>query len=233
MKSNLNQWISFWGQAEEHALNFSGVAPFINKIDGIISKRKKAVNNSTTYTIKHLNFKTMSTYKIDAAHSEITFKVKHLMITNVTGNFTKFDANMDASSEDFSDASIRFEAETASINTNNEQRDGHLKGDDFFAAEKFPKLSFTSTSFTKTNGDAYKLAGNLTIRDITKPIELAVEYGGTATDPYGQVKSGFEINGKINRKDFGLTWSALTEAGGIVLSDEVKLLLNVQMIKQA
>ncbi|MBC7586719.1 MAG: YceI family protein [Chitinophagaceae bacterium] len=175
----------------------------------------------------------MSTYKIDAAHSEITFKVKHLMITNVTGNFTKFDANMEASSEDFSDASITFEADTASINTNNEQRDGHLKGDDFFAAEKFSKLSFTSTSFTKTSGDAYKLAGNLTIRDITKPIELAVEYGGTATDPYGQVKSGFEINGKINRKDFGLTWSALTEAGGVMLGDEVKLLLNVQMIKQA
>ena len=175
----------------------------------------------------------MSTYKIDTAHSEITFKVKHLMITNVTGSFTKFDATLESSNEDFSDAKISFEAETASITTNNEQRDGHLKSDDFFAADKFPKLSFTSTSFTKKNDDEYKLVGDLTIRDVTKSVELAVEYGGTATDPYGQVKSGFEINGKINRKDFGLTWGAVTEAGGVVVSDEVKLHLSVQMIKQA
>ncbi|MDB5211372.1 MAG: hypothetical protein JWQ30_2199 [Sediminibacterium sp.] len=175
----------------------------------------------------------MSTYKIDAAHSEITFKVKHLMITNVTGSFTKFDATMESEAADFSDAKISFEADVSSISTNNEQRDGHLKSDDFFAAEKFPKLSFTSKSFTKKSGDEYTLTGDLTIRDHTKTVELNVEHGGTATDPYGQVKSGFEINGKINRKDFGLTWGAVTEAGGVVVSDEVKLHLNVQMIKQA
>lgn len=175
----------------------------------------------------------MSTYKIDTTHSEIIFKVKHLMITNVTGNFTKFDASLDAANEDFSEAKISFEADTASISTNNEQRDGHLKSDDFFAADKFPKLSFTSTSFTKINDTEYKLIGDLTIRDVTKTVELAVEYGGTVTDPYGQVKAGFEIGGKINRKDFGLVWSATTEAGGIVVSDEVKLNLAVQMVKQA
>jgi polyisoprenoid-binding protein YceI len=174
----------------------------------------------------------MSTYKIDAAHSEITFKVKHLMITNVTGSFTKFDATMEASSEGFSDAKITFEADVNSITTNNEQRDGHLKGDDFFAAEKFPTLSFVSTAFAKTGADEYTLTGDLTLRGVTKPVQLAVEYGGTATDPYGQVKAGFEINGKINRKDFGLSWGAVTEAGGIVVSDEVKLQLAVQMIKQ-
>ena len=174
----------------------------------------------------------MSTYKIDAAHSEITFKVKHLMITNVTGNFNQFDATLETTNEDFSDAKISFEAETASISTNNEQRDGHLKGDDFFASATYPKLSFVSTSFTKLSNDEYKLVGDITLRDVTKSIELAVEYGGTATDPYGQVKSGFEITGKINRKDFGLVWSATTEAGGIVVSDEVKLNLSVQMIKQ-
>jgi polyisoprenoid-binding protein YceI len=174
----------------------------------------------------------MSTYKIDTAHSEITFKVKHLMITNVTGSFTKFDATLEASAPDFSDAKISFEADVDSVNTANEQRDGHLKGDDFFAADKFPKLTFTSTSFKHVAGAEFILAGNLTLRGVTKPIELAVEYGGTATDPYGQVKSGFEIGGKINRKDFGLVWSATTEAGGIVVSDEVKLHLNVQMIKQ-
>jgi polyisoprenoid-binding protein YceI len=173
----------------------------------------------------------MATYKIDAAHSEITFKVKHLMITTVTGHFTKFDATLEAEREDFTDAKVNFEADVDSITTNNEQRDSHLKSEDFFAAEKFPKLTFTSTAFEKDGGD-YILKGNLTLRGVTKPVELAVEYGGTATDPWGQVKAGFEANGKINRKDFGLSWGAVTEAGGVVVSDEVKLSLNVQFIKQ-
>jgi polyisoprenoid-binding protein YceI len=175
----------------------------------------------------------MSTYKIDAAHSEITFKVKHLMITNVTGSFSKFDATMESAAADFSDAKISFEADINSISTNNADRDGHLKSDDFFSAEKFPTLSFKSTSLTNNGGSDYTLTGDLTIRDITKTVSFPVEYGGTATDPYGQVKSGFEIAGKFNRSDFGLTWSAVTEAGGVVVSDEVKLNLNVQMIKQA
>lgn len=175
----------------------------------------------------------MTTYKIDAAHSEIQFKVKHLMITNVTGSFTKFDATMETAAPDFSDATISFEADVNSISTNNEQRDGHLKSDDFFAADKFPKLSFTGGSLTKLGNDEYALKGNLTIRDITKAVELAVEFGGTMTDPWGQEKVGFEINGKINRKDFGLSWGAVTEAGGVVVSDEVKLHLSVQMVKQA
>ena len=173
----------------------------------------------------------MSTYKIDPTHSEITFKVKHMMITNVSGSFTKFDATMESDAADFSDAKISFEADVNSINTNNEQRDGHLKSDDFFAAEKFPKLAFQSSKLVKKGDDKYVLTGNLTLRGTTKEVELAVEFGGTMTDPYGQVKSGFEINGTINRKDFGLTWDALTEAGGIVVSNEVKLHLNVQMIK--
>ena len=173
----------------------------------------------------------MSTYKIDPTHSEITFKVKHMMITNVSGSFTKFDATMESAAADFSDAEISFEAEVNSINTNNEQRDSHLKSDDFFAAEKFPKLTFQSKRLVKKGEDAYVLTGNLNLRGTTKEVELAVEFGGTMTDPYGQMKSGFEINGTINRKDYGLTWGAVTEAGGIVVSDEVKLHLNVQMIK--
>lgn len=174
----------------------------------------------------------MSTYKIDAAHSEITFKVKHLMITNVTGSFGTFDATMESEAADFSDAKISFEADVNSITTNNEQRDGHLKSDDFFAADKFPKLTFVSKSFTKKGDDTYTLTGDLTIRDHTKTIDLDVEYGGTVTDPWGQTKAGFEINGKINRKEFGLSWGAVTEAGGVVVSDEVKLHLGVQMVKQ-
>lgn len=175
----------------------------------------------------------MATYKIDAAHSEITFKVKHLMITNVTGSFTQFDATMESEAADFSDAKISFEADVNSVSTNNEQRDGHLKSDDFFAAEKFPKLTFVSKSFTKKSDDEYTLTGDLTIRDVTKTVDLTVEFGGNMVDPWGQAKAGFEINGKINRKEFGLGWGAVTEAGGVVVSDEVKLHLAVQMIKQA
>ncbi|HAK11904.1 MAG TPA: hypothetical protein DCO78_07940 [Chitinophagaceae bacterium] len=175
----------------------------------------------------------MATYKIDAAHSEINFKVKHLMITNVTGNFTQFDATMEASADDFSDAKISFEADVNSINTNNEQRDGHLKSDDFFNAELFPKLTFVSSGLQKKSDSEYALTGDLTIRNITKTVTLDVEFGGTMTDPWGQQKAGFEISGKINRKDFDLKWTATTEAGGIVVSDEVKLQLAVQMIKQA
>jgi polyisoprenoid-binding protein YceI len=175
----------------------------------------------------------MATYKIDAAHSEINFKVKHLMITNVTGNFTQFDATLESSAADFSDAKISFEADVNSVSTNNEQRDGHLKSDDFFSAEKFPKLTFVSTGFVKKGDDKFLLTGDLTIRDVTKSVELDVEYGGSMTDPWGQHKEGFEINGKINRKEFGLGWGAVTEAGGVVVSDEVKLHLSVQMVKQA
>jgi polyisoprenoid-binding protein YceI len=175
----------------------------------------------------------MATYKVDAAHSEVTFKVKHLMITNVTGNFAKFDATLTADKEDFTDAKVSFEADIDSISTNNEQRDTHLKGDDFFNAEQFPKMKFESFSIKKKGDEDYVLEGNLTIRDITKPVKLDVNYGGTMTDPWGQTKAGFEITGKINRKEFGLKWTAVTEAGGIVVSDDVKLNVQVQMVKQA
>ncbi|MBX2930674.1 MAG: YceI family protein [Chitinophagaceae bacterium] len=174
----------------------------------------------------------MTTYKIDASHSEVGFKIRHLMITNVTGKFTEFDATLESDKEDLSDAKISFEANVNSITTHNEQRDGHLKSDDFFNAEKFPKLTFVSTGITKKSDDEFVLAGNLTIRDVTKLVELAVEYGGKIVDPYGQTKLGFEIVGKINRKDFGLTWSATTETGGLVVADEVKLQVTVEMVKQ-
>lgn len=174
----------------------------------------------------------MATYNIDPSHSEITFKVKHLMITNVTGHFQKFSGSMTSSAEDFSDATIHFEADINSISTNSEQRDGHLTSPDFFDAEKFPKLTFVSKSLAK-KGDNYELTGDLTIKGVTKTITLSAELGGIMTDPYGQYKVGFEINGKINRSDFGLTWNAVTEAGGIVVSEEVKLHIQVQLVKQA
>lgn len=176
---------------------------------------------------------TTSKWVIDPSHSEISFKVKHLVVTTLTGKFETFEGGLETANEDFSDANISFTADVASINTGNADRDGHLKSDDFFNAEAFPKVTFKSTSFTKTGDGEYKLAGNITLRDVTKPIELTVEYGGTATDPWGNVRAGFEINGKIKRKEFGLKWDVLTEAGGAVVSDEVKLHLNVELVKQA
>ncbi len=172
----------------------------------------------------------MATYKIDATHSEVTFKIKHLMISNVSGNFTKFDGEINANNEDLSDAVFSFEADVDSINTNNEQRDGHLKSVDFFDAENHPKLTFKSTSFTK-KGDDFELVGDFTLRGVTKSVKLNAEYAGKMVDPYGNEKHGFEISGKISRKEFGLEWSAVTEAGGIVVSDEVKLLVNAQFAK--
>jgi polyisoprenoid-binding protein YceI len=174
----------------------------------------------------------MATYKIDPTHSEITFKVKHLLITNVSGDFKKFDASFEAEKEDFSDAVISFEADIDSIDTKQEQRDGHLKSADFFDAANHPKLTFHSTQLVPVKENEYKLIGDLTIKGITNTVELDVEFGGTAVDFYGQTKVGFEINGKIERSKFGLTWSAVTEAGGVVVSDDVKLHIEAQFVKQ-
>jgi polyisoprenoid-binding protein YceI len=174
----------------------------------------------------------MATWKIDPSHSDVQFKVKHLMITTVTGQFAKFDATMDTADGNLSTAKISFEADVDSISTQNEQRDQHLKAADFFESDKYPKLTFVSKEVKKVDDENYKLVGDLTIKGNTKPVELNVEFGGEVVDPYGQTKSGFELSGKINRKDFGLTFHATTETGGILLSDEVRLLASVQMVKQ-
>lgn len=174
----------------------------------------------------------MATWHVDPMHSEVQFKVKHLMINTVTGEFSSYRVTMTNDAEDFSDAKISFEADINSINTKNEMRDGHLKSDDFFSAETYPTMSFVSTSFASKGDGHYELSGDLTIRDVTKPVTLSVEYGGTMVDFYGNTKAGFEITGSINRKDFGLAWDAVTEAGGIVVSDTVKLVMNLQLQKQ-
>jgi polyisoprenoid-binding protein YceI len=171
---------------------------------------------------------------VDPTHSEIQFKVKHLMITNVTGSFTKFAGDAETDGDDFTGAGISFTADTASVNTGNEQRDGHLQGADFFDSEKYPQIKFKATSYQAVDNDgSYELHGDLTIKEVTKNIKLAVEFGGVVADPYGNTKAGFSINGKINRKDFGLVWSAVTEAGGIVVSDEVRINCEIQLIRQA
>jgi polyisoprenoid-binding protein YceI len=174
----------------------------------------------------------MATYKIDQSHSDVTFKVKHLMISSASGKFADFDATMKSNKEDFSDAVVTFEANVASITTGNEQRDAHLQSDDFFNAAQYPKITFKSTSLKKTSDDNYKLYGDLTIRDITKPIELKVEYNGTIVDPWGNTRLGFEVQGKVDRHEYGLKWNAVTETGGLVVGADVKIHANVELVKE-
>jgi polyisoprenoid-binding protein YceI len=173
----------------------------------------------------------MSKWIIDTVHTEVGFKVRHLVVSQTSGKFSKFEGTVEAEKEDFSDAKISFSADVDSVTTANEQRDGHLKSADFFDAANHPKLTFSSTE-VKKKGDDYIVKGNLTIRGTTKPVELHVEFGGVHKSPYGHTVAGFDITGKINRQDFGLTWSALTEAGGLVVGDEVKLIINAELIRQ-
>lgn len=165
----------------------------------------------------------MTTWKIDPTHSEINFKVKHLVVSTVTGLFSKFDASIESNKEDFSDSKISFEADINSIDTKNEQRDGHLKSADFFDAEKYPKMTFVSKSVKKISDHELQVTGNLTLRGVTKEITLEVIYNGTVAGFGGTEVAGFEVRGKVNRFDFGLQWNALTEAGGVVVSNEVKI----------
>lgn len=171
------------------------------------------------------------TWALDPTHSEIQFKVKHLMITNVTGGFTDFNVNAESSDESFADAKINFTAKAASVTTGNEQRDAHLTSADFFEADKFENISFSSTGIEKSSDDEFNLLGNLTIKDVTKPVKIHVEFGGVAKDPWGNLKAGFTINTKINRTDFGLNWNAALETGGVLVSEEIKIAGEIQLVK--
>lgn len=174
----------------------------------------------------------MSTTKwvIDPAHSEINFKVKHLMISNVKGSFTKFEAAIHG--EDFRKSTIEVTIDAASINTNNADRDVHLKSADFFDAAQFESLQFKSSSFVVADDETYELKGMLTIKGISKEVVLDVEFGGTNKDPWGNEKIAFAVEGKINRKDWGLNWNAALETGGVLVGDEVKISADLQFIKQ-
>ena len=172
-------------------------------------------------------------WKIDPAHSEIQFKVKHLMITTVTGYFRTFNLEVETETDDFTTAKrIEFTADIDSVDTNNQQRDTHLKSSDFFNADEHGQLKFSGKTY-EDHGDSAKLHGDLSIRGVTKPITLNVEFGGIVVDPYGQTKAGFTITGKVSRKEFGLTWNAVTEAGQVVVSDDIRLLCEIQLVKQA
>jgi polyisoprenoid-binding protein YceI len=174
----------------------------------------------------------MTKWKIDPTHSEIQFKVKHLMITTITGNFTSYNLEVETEGNDFTTATkIYFTADVNSINTNNQQRDGHLKSADFFDTAQHQEIVFKGTSLQRS-GEDYNLLGELTIKDIARPFTVKVEYGGIVVDPYNQTKAGFNVTGKLSRKEFGLTWDAVTEAGNVVVSDEIKFSCEIQLIKE-
>ncbi|WP_008336725.1 YceI family protein [Alicyclobacillus acidocaldarius] len=170
-------------------------------------------------------------WNVDPSHSTIGFSVKHMMFTTVRGHFKKFSATVVADPEDLTTAEIDFTVDVASIDTRDENRDNHLRGADFFDVEKYPHMTFKATKIVKTGPNTYDMTGDLTIRDVTKPVTFHVTYEGMGKNPWGQEVAGFTAQAKINRKDFGLTWNAALETGGVLVSDEVKIELEIEATK--
>lgn len=170
-------------------------------------------------------------WAFDAAHSSVSFNVNHMVISEVSGQFKKFDGEVLSNKKDFSDAKINFSIDVNSIDTDNEKRDNHLKSPDFFNAKKYAKMTFVSKSFKKINNKNYKLTGDFTLHGVTKTITLDVFLGGVITDPYKNTRAGFKISGKLNRKDFGLKWNMAMEAGGLVVGNEVRITCRVELVK--
>jgi polyisoprenoid-binding protein YceI len=169
---------------------------------------------------------------LDPSHSEVEFKVRHMMISNVSGKFTKFEASAETEGEDFQTAKVTFIVDVDSITTGNEQRDGHLKSPDFFDASKYPQIKFTPTKYDNVDNDgSYTIYGDLTMKDVTKKIKLEAEFGGVIKDPWGNIRAGITVSGKINRKEFGLSWHGVTEAGSVVVSDEVRVHVGLEFVK--
>ena len=175
---------------------------------------------------------TTTKWAIDPTHSSIGFKVKHMMFTNVSGKFGNYEANILTDGDDFTKASIEFTADVNSIDTNNADRDNHLKSADFFDAANHPKMTFKASSLSKVSGGDYEISGDLTLRGVTKFVTLPAEFSGLMTDPWGNTKAGLNISGKINRKDWGLNWNSALETGGVLVSEDVKLDIELQLIKQ-
>jgi polyisoprenoid-binding protein YceI len=173
-----------------------------------------------------------STWLIDPTHSEIGFKVKHMMFTNVSGKFNSYEATIINFGDYFKTSKISFSADTNSIDTNNSDRDNHLKSAEFLETEKYPKLFFEATNIIQRSDNFYEIEGDLTIKNTAKKILLNAEYSGVMKDPWGNIKVGLSISGSINRKDFGLLWNATLESGGVLVGEDIKLLCEIQLVKQ-
>jgi polyisoprenoid-binding protein YceI len=198
--------------------------------------------NNKTYCMKKLFFIALmaagtqlvnaADWTADLSHSKVRFSISHMAVSETDGSFKVYDAKVSSEAADFSDAKIEFTIDVNSINTDNDMRDGHLKGEDFFNAAKYPKMTFKSVSFKKVSGNKYILEGDLTIKDVTKRVKFDVVYGGTVKDPYGNTKAGFKVTGIVDRYAFGLKYNALTEAGGAMIGQEVNFVVNLELQKQ-
>ncbi len=170
-----------------------------------------------------------TTWAIDPTHSEVFFKIRHLVISTVTGSFRKFEGQIVSEGADFNNAKVSFTIYVKSVDTNQAQRDGHLQSGDFFEAEKYPEIKFESTSFVSVDASNYKMIGDLTMKAVTKQVELNVEYGGSEDNGHGVLKHGFEVTGTVNLKEFGMSWNILTDTGGLGLGEDIKLIANIQV----
>lgn len=173
--------------------------------------------------------KTETIWVIDPTHSDVQFKIKHLVISTVTGTFRKFEGKVITEGSNFNKGRVEFSIDVKSIDTNQPQRDEHLQDGDFFSADAYPKITFVSTAFEQLTDNEYKLVGDLTLKGVTRPVELKVEYGGSQNNGHGVIKHGFEVTGVVNRIEFGMTWNKLTDTGGLGLGEEIKLIANIQV----
>lgn len=179
-----------------------------------------------------LGVKAQTTWKTDLAHSKVSFTISHMVISDVTGRFTEFDATLMQSKDDFVDAKLNATIKTKSINTDNEGRDKHLRSADFFDAEKYPEITFVSKSFETTGKNTYKIAGDLTMHGVTKPVVLETKFNGTMNDPWGNTKAGFKATATVKRKEFGIVYNKTLEAGGLLLGEDVEVTINVELAKE-
>lgn len=198
-----------------------------------MGKQKNIIMKKLLFSIALLAIsvaaKSQTTWNVDPTHTNVKFSVSHLVITEVEGNFKAFDGKVVTKEADFNNASVEFSVDVNSIDTDNGDRDQHLKGDDFFNSDKYPNMIFKSTSFKKINDKKYVLTGDLTIRDVTKKVTFDVSYAGTVKDPWGNTKAGFKATSSINRKEYGLKWSAATETGALVVGDDVSIVINLEL----
>jgi len=171
----------------------------------------------------------MTKFNLDAAHSTIDFSVKHMMVSKVKGSFTNFTANLEGNTEDLTGATISVDIDVKSINSNNEDRDNHLRSGDFFDVETYPSIKFVATDIKKKDDGEYDVTGDLTIKDVTKPVTFDVEYGGKGTNPWGQEVVAFSAETKVNRKEFGLTWNQALETGGVLVGEDIKITVELEL----
>jgi polyisoprenoid-binding protein YceI len=215
------------------AITYSQTQPIKKTILNFLTRKmKKVLLTILAAGLTLTGFAQKMTWDVDATHSSVHFTVQHLVISEAEGNFKVFNGTVETTAADFNNAAIKFDIDVASVNTDNEMRDKHLKSEEFFQADKFPKASFVSKSFTKVKGNEYKLVGDLTMRGVTKPVTFDVTYNGNGKDAYGRTIAAFKMKGKINRMDYGIKWNAVVEAGSAV-GNEVELTSRIELVKKS